>query len=63
MRKNNKVLYEKIMRNVSREVKRALNESMYSIEDEIYEYIQSDPELYDYYEENFDGSLIPTNDI
>ena len=28
MRKNNKALYERIMRNVSREVKRALNESI-----------------------------------
>ena len=31
MRRNNKALYEKIMRNVSREVKRALNESMYDV--------------------------------
>ena len=33
MKRNNKVLYEKIMRNVSREVKRALNESDETIED------------------------------
>ena len=30
MKRNNKALYEQIMRNVSREVKKALNESRYS---------------------------------
>ena len=32
MRKNNKALYEQIMRNVSREVKRSLNEATYTFE-------------------------------
>lgn len=31
MRKNNKVLYESIMRNVSKQVKKTLNESLINI--------------------------------
>ena len=35
MKRNNKALYEKIMRNVSKEVKCSLNESEDSIQDEL----------------------------
>ena len=56
-------LYESIMRNIAKTVKRALNESMDSLENEILDYIHSDNKLYAYYQRNFDGELISSYDI